>query len=318
MKKTTQQQLGTRALKHTGKPQLAVLTENTIFLSDLAGRIFKHFPNKNFNATPYGTVEFPGDFEAAKAAYFAERAERKAAEAAAREALREAERKKELEAEKNFKSWQRGEKECYVVTSYKWIADDSYNFGKEDYEEDFFYSIEDATAHFDEIVEENKDFCEPGYRFFVEITHLQTYEVGKIDCIDIPVDEREKFESIEGACEEYMQHSDRGGIKEASIDQKIPEDAIVVTSRGGEYIYAHWARFNSYTSDLKPDVDRSPQEIDTVYLLEDLNIHEDYHLLMFLKEELPLTKEKCEGKLDGYSMEWLFEEEEEEEEKGNE
>jgi hypothetical protein len=71
MKKSKENQSSKKALKHQYKPQLAVLTTPTIYLSTTDGEIFNHFPNKNFNAAPYNeVVEFPGDFEVAKNIYF--------------------------------------------------------------------------------------------------------------------------------------------------------------------------------------------------------------------------------------------------------
>ena len=94
MRTSKQKRIRQTALKHEGKNKLAVVTPETVYFSDIKGEIYHHFPNARFNTAPYSEiVEFPGDFEAAKAAYFKERAAQKAAKEADVKAAAEAEYK---------------------------------------------------------------------------------------------------------------------------------------------------------------------------------------------------------------------------------
>ena len=56
--------------KHSSQDVIAVVTETTVYLSNLEGRIYKHFPINHFQPTPFVTkVEFPTDFEEEKKEY---------------------------------------------------------------------------------------------------------------------------------------------------------------------------------------------------------------------------------------------------------
>jgi len=59
-----------KTLKHSTQNCLAVVTETTVYLSNLEGKIYKHFPIQHFQVAPFAEeVKFPTDFETEKKAY---------------------------------------------------------------------------------------------------------------------------------------------------------------------------------------------------------------------------------------------------------
>jgi hypothetical protein len=308
MEAIKEEKMALRALKHQSKERLAILTTPTVYFSDLEGNIFHHFPNKKFNAKPYSEiVAFPGDFESAKHRYFSElEAKRMAAAKSASEAAYQARREKVL----TLWRWRHGELECYVVSSFKWATDDELNWDREEYEYEVFFDVEEAMVYFDEVVEENKDFCEAGYRFFVQLTKINTTDRGG-RIIDIPASERLGITSVDDIYEEFMPCSEEGNVRTEAIDFVIPDDGVVVTSYRGEWRYASWAARRSY-GDLS--VDRGDFHYsDDVYFLSELSPVRDYELLQFIIDKMDLTREDLTEYMDGEELAMLFEEEDEDE-----
>ena len=105
-----------KTLKNSQQEILATVTETTVYLSDLTGKIYKHFPVQHFKSEKFTEeVEFPIDFEAAKKTYdeavVAKRIEREE-----RERLAEIERQKfELSRQEKFDAWKRGELEAWKI-----------------------------------------------------------------------------------------------------------------------------------------------------------------------------------------------------------
>jgi hypothetical protein len=302
--------LTTSALKHATKDRLAIVTTPTVYFSDLKGLINHHFPNKQFNSQSYTeVVPFPGDFEVAKNAYFSKLEEKRNAKEAERKAAAEAEYQKRRDDILGLRRWRNGETECYVVASYKWVTSDDLNWDKEDYDHKVFFDLDKANEYFDEVYKENEDFCEPGYRFYIELTQMQDCEKG--ETVDIPLSDRLKITSVDDICETYMQHSFAGGMRRESIEQELPEDAVIVTYRKGEWTYIQLAAPNTWTGDLH--VDRGEyHEKDMVYRLSELNTHNDYHLLTNIIEELDLTRKDCEPYLSESDLDELFDEDDDE------
>ncbi|MDR1561118.1 MAG: hypothetical protein LBS23_02055 [Holosporaceae bacterium] len=310
-----------KALKHDTKERLAVVTTHTVFFSTLQGLINRHFPSKNFNAEHYReTVDFPGDFEAAKKAYFdlsederrslcyPEREERRIKEEQRKAAATEQERIDEL----NLEQWKLGKKECYVVSHYEDIHDPYYSSEPEDYEYSLFFDLSEAEEAYNDILKENEDYARPGYMFIVELTHLQTSDKGK--CINIPIEERQNITSIEDIYEEYLQHSDVGGLDRDAIDSEIPEKSIIITYKNDKMIYATWAVPHERTCDLKADTDNSYKSYDVVYSLKEcLDWFNNEKLCNFVIAKVPLTREDCAEYMDERTLDIVFGEEEEEE-----
>jgi hypothetical protein len=310
MKKSKENQSSKKALKHQHKPQLAVLTTPTIYLSTTDGEIFNHFPNRNFNAAPYSeVVEFPCDFEDAKSAYFSKVEEKKRAKEAERKATAEAAYQERRRDVLNLWRWRHGEAECYAVASFKWVMVDGLNWEQEDHAYKLFFNIEEANAYFDEVLEDNKDFCEPGYGFYVQITELtKTDKVGR--CINIPVSDRLQITSIDDIYEEYISYSNVGGFRSEVIDNLLPDDAVIVTSRRGEWHHANFPELNMSYGDLY--VDRGEHHYsDEVYRLSELSPSRDYDLLQFIISELNLSREDLTRYMDEKELDMLFDNDEE-------
>jgi hypothetical protein len=306
------------ALRHEGKNKLAVVTPATVYFSNMSGVIYHHFPNARFNTAPYSEiVEFPGDFEAAKAAYFEERAAKKAAKEAAIKAAAEAEYKARRDAVLNLWKWRHGELECYAVDHYKWVTDDSLHYGAEDEEHALFFSLEEATKYADKVAEENKDFAEPGYRFNVAITHVQKCELGQP--VDIPVAERLSITTTEGIYEEYMQHSHLGGVRHATFEQEIAEGCVVATYEGkeGGLVSVRWPSYHECTGDLAPDMDSRFCRFDKVINLSELDYSNDYHLIKAIRELLPLAKEEAQKYFDQEMVEVMFDDDDDDDDDEN-
>jgi NADH:ubiquinone oxidoreductase subunit C len=200
--------------------------------------------------------------------------------------------------------WKNGKTECFAVTSYKWVTDDSLNWDREEYEYEVFFNVEEANVLFDEIVEENKDFCEAGYRFFVQITKINTTDrEGRI--IDIPVSERETISSEDELFEEFMPCSEEGNVRTEVIDTVIPDDGVVVTSYMGVWRSASWALRRSY-GDLYPDRGEYHHSDDVYFLSELSPSREDYDLLQFIIEQLEMTRDEMSVYMDEEELDMLY------------
>jgi hypothetical protein len=303
----TQVKKQVNALKHATKDRLAVLTPQSVFFSNLEGVIERHFPNSRFNTQYYTEMEpFPGDFEAAKKLYFdslRSLQEHKKAEQKIKEEAQYAQRRNDV---LNLWRWRKGELECYVVTSYKWVTNNFLNWDREDYEYKVFFSPNEAKEAFDGLVKENIGFDELGYNFYVELTKIQTTD-RKGGVIDIPLDERLEITSIEEIYEEYMQHSDVGGIESIAIDSELPEDAVIVTTFNGNRTFVRRANFGERTGDIL--VRASSLDQDAVYRLSELSPDDDYHTWRFIIDKLDLTRKDCAEYLDKERLDMLFDEE---------
>ena len=298
----------TNALKHATKDRLAIVTTPTVYFSDLEGLINHHFPNRNFNSQSYTEVmPFPGDFEAAKNTYFATLAEKRKAKEEELNAAAEIESQKRRNDILGLRRWRRGETECYIVSSYKWVNDDSLNWSHEDYDHKVLFELDEANKYFDEVFKENEGFNEPGYRFYIEITKMEDYKNGKN--VEIPVADRLNVTSIEDIYKTYMQHSHTGGVRMENIDSELPEDTVIVTTRGEHKTHACWAAPHMRTSELRVDRDSDYREKDTVYRLSELNASDDWELLTYIIEKCDLTRKDCEPYLSESDLDELFDEE---------
>jgi hypothetical protein len=298
------------ALKHATKDRLAVVTTPTVYFSNLEGVIERHFPNSRFNTTYYTEiVPFPADFEIAKKNYFDALREKRKEEEAKHKVIDEALYQKRRDEVLNLRKWRRGELECYAVTSYKWVTADL-NWDKEDLDYKLFFSLDDANKAFDEVYKENEDFDELGYRFYVELTKIQSSD-HKGGIIDVPLAERLKITSVEDIYKTYAQHSNMGGIRMESIEQELPEDAIVVTEDyKGNLIYIRRPELGEQTGDLPADKDSMFSDKTTVYWLSELNVIENEELLEFIIAKLELTRDDLKEYLSEYELNLMFEDKE--------
>lgn len=105
-----------KTLKNSKQDVLAVVTETTVYLSNLEGKIYKFFPVQHFKDADFTEeVEFPGNFTEAKKAFDAKQADKRR-ERDERNRLAEIARR-ELEAQKQaaFEEWKRGETEAWKI-----------------------------------------------------------------------------------------------------------------------------------------------------------------------------------------------------------
>jgi hypothetical protein len=310
-----------KALKHNSQQKLAVVNADFVYFSKIDGEIFKHFRNERFDAQHFcEVVDFPVDFNVALEKYKKSQITRQQQKELEKKMGEEAQYKRRKEDILNLWRWRHGEVECYVVTSYKWVVDDYLNWDMEEFDYNLFFDIDRAKEAFGKTVDENKDFGELGYRFYVELTKIQTTDkAGKN--IDVPVSERLQATTVDGIYEEFFQHSDAGGLEREVIEQPLPEDAVIVTfDHDGGYKYARLPKPGECTGDLMADRDQKFHDSEEVYQLSELNVSDNESLLMYIIGKLDLNRKDLQQYFDNKMLDILFEEEEEEEEEedGNE
>ena len=211
-----------KTLKHSTQNVIAVVTETTVYLSDLEGRIYKHFPVNHFNSSPFTTeVEFPSDFEVSKSDYNKRQAnvpkEKEAAAEARRIALYEA-RKEEII---NIWSWRKGQIDAFRIRTNDHPVE---LFGKNpniegNWENVFFGTYEDAKEIFDDTI----GSWTP--EFDNSINNVQG-EVCLYKC-DIELSERLAITSLSDL-KEWFDEFNNEPIEDEFFSKELPEKGIII------------------------------------------------------------------------------------------
>jgi len=220
-------------LKHSSNNCLATVTETTVYLSNLEGKIYKHFPIQHFHAEPFTTeVEFPADFETEKKAYNQRQANKQQERTESHNAWVAAQREIRKQEIINLWNWRKGRIEAYKIYTCDVPVE---TFGKNP---GYYGSLsklilgeETARNQFTETIGSWKpefDNSPNNVQGEVALYHL-----------DIELDERLEITSIDELNEIGI---DWDPIEEESFSQKLPENCIIVetTSHRGNFNHTYY------------------------------------------------------------------------------
>lgn len=209
-------------LKHSTQNVIAVVTETTVYLSDLEGRIYKHFPVNHFNSSPFTTeVEFPSDFEVSKSDYNHRQANVRKEKEAAAEARRMAAYEARKENVINIWNWRKGRIDAFRIRTCNQPVE---LFGKNpniegNWENVFFGTYEDAKEMFDATI----GSWTP--EFDDSINNVQG-EVCLYQC-DIELSERLEITSLSDL-KEWFDEFNNEPIEDEFFSKELPEKGIVI------------------------------------------------------------------------------------------